>query len=211
MFTDAKIQKSFDELSDEFKLNKMQQKQMFDYVQMLLEANKEFNLTAITSLKNVIDFHLRDSLMIGKYIDISKQTGVVDIGSGGGLPGIPLKICYPDVPFILIEVTKKKIDYLWQVIKTLNLDNIFVSELDWRTFLRKTEFEANLFCSRASLHTDELMRMLKPGCFYKDAMLVYWASKHWEPTKIEEPFLYKQVEYQIDNKERTYVFFKRPI
>ena len=73
--------------------------------------------------------------------------------------------------------------------------------------MRKTQDPIDLFVSRASLHTDELMRMFKPSCPYNSAKLAYWASKEWQPTNIEQPFLIKDQEYTIKNKKRRIIFF----
>ena len=81
--------------------------------------------------------------------------------------------------------------------------------MDWRTFLRKTDEPIELFVSRASLHTDELMRMFKPSCPYNNRQLVYWASVEWQITKQEEPFFEREIEYMVKTKKRRLIFFAR--
>ena len=134
---------------------------------------------------------------------------IADVGSGAGFPGIPLKILFPHLSIVLIEVAHKKVDFLNQVIKTLEFQNAQVIDHDWRTFLRKTDEPIDLFVARASLHTDELIRMFKPICTYNNRKLAYWASKEWQPTKIEEPYLISDQMYMVKNKQRRIIFFER--
>ncbi len=178
------------------------------YLALLIEWNKKVNLTAITDEADILSGHFQDSLHIADYIDLNTIHTVVDIGSGAGFPGIPLKICYPHLSMILIEVNRKKIAFLQEVIKILNLENIEIYTLDWRTFLRQTTYDVDLFLARASLKPEELIRMFKPGCAYKEALLVYWASKYWQQGNKEAPFVYKEERYTINNKQRRFIFFK---
>lgn len=180
------------------------------YVELLSEWNVKMNITRITSPDDIIQYHFEDSLVIDRFIDIASRTGLVDVGTGGGFPGIPLAIKYPQLPVILIEVNLKKVAFLQAVITELGLENIEICSLDWRTFLRKTEYNLDLFCSRASLHPDELVRMFSPTCRYRHATLVYWASVLWQPEGPEREFVQAQESYVVGDKQRKYVFFALP-
>ncbi len=191
-------------------LNSTQVKQLEQYLSMLDAWNKKMNITRITTREEVILYHLQDSLQVDQYVDIPSKKGMADVGTGGGFPGIPLKIKYPQLPVVLIEVNSKKISFLEAVIEQLGLQGIEVCSLDWRTFLRKTAYDIDLFCSRASLHPDELIRVFSPTCRYHHATLIYWASANWHPQEAEQPFLQAQETYQVGDKERKYVFFASP-
>jgi len=191
------------------KLSSHQLDQFKQYYALLIAANEEFNLTTITDLRPVINYHFIDSLMVRKVYDFAKCRGVGDIGTGAGFPGIPLKIIYPELPLLLIEVTKKKIAFLESVIDELGFDFIDIYSLDWRTFLRKTDYQLDLFCARASLSTNELFRVFKPASPYKEAELIYWASAAWEPTEAARPFLTKEYLYTVGAKKRKLVTFNR--
>ena len=143
--------------------------------------------------------------MLSKAIDLSAITTICDVGTGAGFPGIPLAIKYPQLRVILLEVSHKKIDFLDLVINKLELDNVEIYPHDWRTFLRTTDDSVNLFCARASLQPEELIRLFKPGCSYKDATLVYWAASDWLPVGKEESFIKKEVPYSVGNKKRKLV------
>lgn len=194
----------------EYQLSSVQSEQFATYLKLLQQHNELINLTAITDTDNIIASHFQDSLALSKFIDFNKLTMIADVGTGGGFPGIPLKIAFPHVNVILIEVTKKKIEFLNHVIDTLQLENIEVQDIDWRTFIRKTDYPVDLFVSRASLHTDELMRMFKQNCVYKTRQLVYWASQEWQLTPAEKPYFVKEVSYAIKQKKRRFIFFAYP-
>ena len=188
-------------------LNSEQEEQFKKYFQLLIEWNERMNLTTITHPVDIIAYHFQDSLHIDRFVDFKTISSFVDVGTGAGFPAIPLLIKYPHLTGILIEVNHKKVTFLNTVLEALALPQVILSDVDWRTFLRKTEFDVQLVLSRASLHTDELMRMFKPSSPYKNATLIYWASKEWILSKIEEPFFIKEIFYHIKNKKRRYVFF----
>jgi len=132
-----------------------------------------------------------------------------DVGTGGGFPGIPLKILFPHLTMILIEVNNKKRTFLEYVLKELNIDNVVIYPHDWRTFLRSTSYSIDCFFARASLQPEELVHIFKPRSAYQNAKLVYWASAGWTAGKQEAQFVEKEVEYEIaDGIKRKYVFFE---
>jgi 16S rRNA (guanine527-N7)-methyltransferase len=189
------------------KLSTEQRAAFETYAQLLQEWNQKINLTARHDVAEIIADHFQDSLYLRQYSDLSKLLGMADVGSGGGFPGIPLAICYPELPVYLIEVNTKKITYLQMLVDRLALKQVAVCHTDWRTFLRKAEYPIDLFCARASLDVDELLRVFKPSCRYNKSTLVYWASKQWQPTHAQEQFLKKEEEYVIRNKKRKLIFF----
>lgn len=191
----------------DFELTSLQQKQFARYFELLSEYNELFNLTAIVEPAEIVAYHFQDSVALSKFVDLNNISMIADVGSGAGFPGIPLKILFPHLDVILIEVTKKKIDFLELVCAQLDLDNILPMDIDWRTFLRKTDEPIDLFVSRASLHPDELVRMFRANCPYRDKKVVYWASKEWQLSAVEQPFFEKEVTYKVANKERRLVFF----
>ena len=104
------------------KLSEIQLKQFYNYMNLLIEWNKKINLTAITEPDEIILKHFVDSLTISKYI--SDGTKVVDVGTGAGFPGIPLKIVRQDVDITLLDSLQKRINFLNEVINELNLEKI---------------------------------------------------------------------------------------
>ena len=114
------LKKSLDVIN--IKLNEKQIKQFYDYMNLLIEWNKKINLTAIIEPKEIILKHFVDSLTISKYIN--EKSTLIDVGTGAGFPGIPLKILRNDIKITLVDSLNKRIKFLDEVIEKLNLDGI---------------------------------------------------------------------------------------
>lgn len=98
--------------------------QLDRFYALLIEWNEKINLTRITEEKEVYLKHFYDSLTISKVIDLTKVETLCDVGTGAGLPGIVLKIVYPNLKITLIDSLLKRVNYLNNIIKELNLENI---------------------------------------------------------------------------------------
>ena len=97
--------------------------QLLSYLDLLAKWNKTYNLTAVRDVSDMVVRHLLDSLSIARFVDRGR---VLDVGTGAGLPGIPLAIVYPDIDFHLLDSNSKKTRFLFQVKTTLGLDNMTV-------------------------------------------------------------------------------------
>ena len=93
------------------------------YVDLLLEWNEKFNLTAITKMDEIEEKHFVDSLAMLNYFDLKNKT-LLDVGTGAGFPGIALAIAVPDLKVTLLESNGKKISFLNEVVRVLNLRNV---------------------------------------------------------------------------------------
>ena len=94
------------------------------FYHLLISWNQKINLTRITDEKDVYLKHFYDSLTITKEIDLSKVNTLCDVGTGAGFPGIVLKIMYPNLKVTLIDSLLKRVNYLNEIIKELELTNI---------------------------------------------------------------------------------------
>lgn len=107
----------------DIELNENQLSQFMDYYELLVEWNKVMNLTSITELTQVIQKHFVDSLSIVKVCKPTKER-ILDLGTGAGFPGIPLKIVFPQLDIVLLDSLKKRLNFLDEVINKLKLQNI---------------------------------------------------------------------------------------
>lgn len=105
-----------------FEFSEKQQKQFFEYMNLLLEWNKKINLTAIIEPEEIILKHFIDSLTISKYI--VDNCSAVDVGTGAGFPGIPLLIYRQDIKVTLVDSLNKRLLFLKEVVEKLELKNV---------------------------------------------------------------------------------------
>lgn len=111
------------EFSQFFDLNGRQLEQFEAYYEALVEKNRHMNLTAITEKTEVFEKHFWDSLMLGQFIDLSHKS-LIDVGTGGGFPGLPLKILYPNLDLTLLDALGKRVDFLKELCGTLGLEQV---------------------------------------------------------------------------------------
>lgn len=178
------------------------------YHELLMSWNERMNLTAIVDLQAVINDHFRDALSILHAECVQPNMTLCDVGSGGGIPGIPIAIVRSDISIVLLEVNQKKISFLRAVIEALGLEHVTVCTLDWRTFISKVPQPVDIFCARASLKPAELLRIFQGTSKYRSALLVYWASRLWEPEEQEKLFYTADNWYTLGKKRRRLAFFK---
>lgn len=115
-----KMRESLKELNIE--LSEKQLNQFYDYMNILNEWNKVMNLTNITEPLEVIEKHFIDSLTVLK--NVNENDSIIDVGTGAGFPGIPIKIAYPKSKVTLLDSLNKRIKFLNEVISKLNLEDI---------------------------------------------------------------------------------------
>ncbi|MAT52044.1 MAG: 16S rRNA (guanine(527)-N(7))-methyltransferase RsmG [Porticoccaceae bacterium] len=116
---ESRLRGGLDELS--LSLDDRQIEQLLCYLDMLEKWNRAYNLTAIEDPAAMVSLHLLDSLAIAPYL---RGRGFVDVGTGPGLPGIPLAIAFPEREFVLLDSNGKRMRFLFQVRTELGLANV---------------------------------------------------------------------------------------
>ena len=108
----------------EINLDEIQKEKLHKFYQILIEENQKINLTRITEEEDVYLKHFYDSLTITKEVDLTKVETLCDVGTGAGFPGIVLKIVFPNLKITLIDSLQKRVNYLNETIKKLELTDI---------------------------------------------------------------------------------------
>jgi 16S rRNA (guanine527-N7)-methyltransferase len=104
-------------------LGPQRQARLLEYVTLLTRWNRTYNLTAVRDPRDMVPVHLLDSLSIAPYLEGER---ILDLGSGAGLPGIPLAVAHPQRRFTLLDANAKKTRFLRQAVAELGLDNVVV-------------------------------------------------------------------------------------
>ena len=119
------------------------------FYKLLISWNEKINLTTITNEQEVYLKHFYDSLTLVKEIDFSKDLYICDVGSGAGFPGIVLKIFFPNVKIKLIDSLKKRVNYLNEIIKELDLNNITAEHYRMEDYSKEHIEEFDYITARA--------------------------------------------------------------
>jgi 16S rRNA (guanine527-N7)-methyltransferase len=147
-------------------LSETQIDQCLQFLNLMLKWNKTYNLTAVRQLSEAIDKHLLDSLSIANFIS---GDSVLDVGTGAGLPGIPLAIAFPEKQFTLLDANNKKIRFLRQVVIDLSLQNVRVEAARIEQFSSKEQFSD--ITTRAFAPLSDML-IIKAGLLTEDGKIL---------------------------------------
>ena len=146
--------------------------QFEQYYEYLVKKNEVMNLTAITEFSEVVQKHFVDSLMIRELLEPKSGEYWLDLGTGAGFPGIPLKIVYPELKLVLLDSLNKRVKFLQEVIELLGLKEITAVHGRAEEMARKPEYREQFDCcvSRAVANLASLSEYCLPfvrldGCF----------------------------------------------
>ena len=139
------------------RLNETQLSQLNDLKKIYKDLNKNVNVISRKSIDNINVFHILHSLSINKIIEFKRSTNIMDLGTGGGFPGIPLAILFPEVNFFLVDSIGKKIKVVNDIANKSNLENI--QTLNIRAENIDTKFD--FIVSRAVCEMSQFLKIIK--------------------------------------------------
>lgn len=216
------FEKGLEELS--ISLSQEQKRQFVTYYEYLIEKNKVMNLTAITEYEEVIVKHFLDSLSIVKAGCFEQNAlngkSVIDIGTGAGFPGIPLKIAFPQLKITLLDSLNKRVNFLNEVIEILGLSKVEAVHGRAEDYAKQKEYrECFDFCvSRAVANLSTLSEYCIPfvkegGCFisYKSGRIDEELSQAGNAVKILGGKVLDVVKFPLmgTDMDRSFVIIKK--
>lgn len=198
-------------------LNSKQLNQLEKYYEMLVKYNEFMNLTGITEHDQVFLKHFYDSLTIIKAIDLNKQESLCDIGTGAGFPGLVLKICFPNLKVTLLDSLNKRVEFLKDVIKELEIDNIEVIHTRAEEYALKNRNKFDVTTARAVAHLSILLEYAIPMTKIGKYFIAMKANVEDEIKEIDNALKSlntKQIEkiefdLPIENSKRTIIIFEK--
>lgn len=140
-------------------INEIQLSQLEKYYELLVEYNKVMNLTGITEKEDVYLKHFYDSISIIKAIDLNKINTLCDMGTGAGFPGMVLAIIYPNLKVTLVDSINKRINFLNEVIKELDLKNVETKHDRIEEYSKKNKEKFDVVTARAVAQTNVLLEI----------------------------------------------------
>lgn len=202
------------ELADLIRENKA----AFDrYAELLIRWNRKINLTAITDPAQIEELHFMDSLSVAAWLKeiVSRETKILDVGTGAGFPGLPMKIALPNLDVTLVDSVKKKCDFLKEVVRSLSLPSVQVihDRLDGKKSLDRFD----LVVSRAAFKLKELLLYAKPNLKPGGAVVAMKSmgidAEIQEARSILEPFHFSSLESMVyrlptSGQKRQLVIYK---
>lgn len=170
----------------DIELSEIQQNQFAKYYELLIEWNQHINLTAITDYDEVMMKHFRDSLCISDAIDVKTVNNLIDIGTGAGFPGIPIKILYPDIKVTLLDSLQKRVNFLNVVIEELGLSGITAIHGRAEDIARDVDYREkyDLCVSRAVANLTSLCELCIPFVKVGGNFVSYKAEKAEEELSV---------------------------
>lgn len=184
-------------------LNDIMLYQLEKYYEMLIEWNQKINLTAITNKKDVYLKHFYDSLTVNKVIDLKNEESLCDIGTGAGFPGLVLKICFPHLKLTLVDSLNKRLVFLKEVVKTLNLHDVEIIHARAEEYAKNNREKFDIVTARAVAPLNILLEYCIP---------LVKTGKYFIPLKGKENIdLYQNALNEISAKVEKIITFDLPI
>ncbi|MBP5301373.1 MAG: 16S rRNA (guanine(527)-N(7))-methyltransferase RsmG [Bacilli bacterium] len=203
---------TYEDLTKNFK--NLNLKKIKKFLNFLLETNKTINLTSIIDENEILDKHIYDSLLITKVYNFDNKI-ILDVGSGGGFPGIPLAIMYKNAHFVLIDSVYKKVNYLRKLVKLLNLKNV---DVIWER-VEKISGKYDIIIARALAKLNKIVMLTKHLLNNNNVLIVLKSKQAFAELSDSQTILNKinlkliktQTEKLFNGDERINFIFRKTL
>ena len=183
-------------------LTQTMEEQLEEYYKVLVEENKKYNLTSLTTLEDVYLKHFYDSLTLYKIIKLNNES-ICDIGTGAGFPGLVLKIVFPNLKVTLVESNKKKCNFLNIVKEKLNLDNLIIINARAEDYSKTNREIFDIVTSRAVAPLKHLLEYSIPLVKVNGHYIAMKSNIDNEITNIDN--YYKKLSITKENEIKFYL------
>lgn len=177
--------------------------------ELLISWNQKMNLTRITEKEDVYLKHFYDSLTISKVIDLNQDLTICDVGSGAGFPGIVLKICFPNLKITLLDSLQKRVNYLNEIIKDLNLKDIEAIHTRAEDYAKQNREKFDVVTARAVANLKILSELCIPMVKVSGSFIAMKANIEEEIENSTE--IIKKLDSKIEKIETFYLPIEQSI
>lgn len=179
------------------------------FYELLISWNQKMNLTRITEKEDVYLKHFYDSLTISKVIDLNQYLTLCDVGSGAGFPGIVLKICFPNLKITLLDSLQKRVNYLNEIIKDLNLKDIEAIHTRAEDYAKQNREKFDVVTARAVANLKILSELCIPMVKVSGSFIAMKANIEEEIENSTE--IIKKLDSKIEKIETFYLPIEQSI
>lgn len=184
-------------------LTSQQLEKLNQFYELLISWNQKMNLTRIIEKEDVYLKHFYDSLTLSKVIDLKQDLTLCDVGSGAGFPGIVLKICFPNLKITLLDSLQKRVNYLNEIIKELDLKNIEAIHTRAEDYAKQNREKFDIVTARAVANLKILSELCIPMVKVNGLFIVMKANIEEEIENSTE--ILKKLDSKIEKIETFYL------
>lgn len=184
-------------------LTSQQLEKLNQFYELLISWNQKMNLTRITEKEDVYLKHFYDSLTLSKVIDLNQDLTLCDVGSGAGFPGIVLKICFPNLKITLLDSLQKRVNYLNEIIKELDLKNIKAIHTRAEDYAKQNREKFDIVTARAVANLKILSELCIPMVKVNGLFIAMKANVEEEIENSTE--ILKKLDSKIEKIETFYL------